>query len=155
MKKDDTTPFFWIRPREQITLAVLISCLLLAIWIYWIAAGGHRGERVLWDRASLRTARFVVDINRASWPELAQLPGIGKTLAQRIVDHRLKNGPFTALDQLQQVHGIGAQTLKKLLPYLEPIPEPTKALVPEMPASGSGIGCNRQSAEESGNGPSA
>jgi len=122
MKKGDTTPFLWIRPREQTTLAVLIGCLLLAIWIYWHAAGGHQGDQVLWDRAPPLSAPYVVDVNHASWPELAQLPGIGKTLAQRIVNYRQENGPFTTLQQLRGVHGIGAQTMNRLRPFLLPIP---------------------------------
>ena len=126
MKRDDTkkdggTPFLWIRPREQTTLAVLVGCLLLAIWGYWRWHGGHRGEQILWDRAPPRNAQFAVDVNQAPWPELAQLPSIGKTLACRIVDYRLEKGPFTTLDQLQQVHGIGKHTLNRLLPYLQPI----------------------------------
>ena len=121
MENEDATSFLWIRPREQTTLAVLIGCLLLAIWGYWRATGGHRGERILWDRAPLREARYAVDINQASWPELAQLPGIGKILAQRIVNYRMENGLFTTLDELRQVHGIGARSLKKMLPYLLPI----------------------------------
>jgi competence ComEA-like helix-hairpin-helix protein len=123
MEKDEASPFLWIRPREQTTLAVLIGCLLLAIWGYWRATGGHRGERVLWDRAPLLDARYSIDVNQATWPELVQLPGIGKTLAQRIVDHRQEHGPFTMLEQLRQVHGIGPQTLERLLPYLLPIPQ--------------------------------
>ena len=33
-----------------------------------------------------RQAAYSVDINRAEWPELAQIPQVGETLARRIVD---------------------------------------------------------------------
>jgi competence protein ComEA len=59
-----------------------------------------------------------VSINRASTAELESLPGIGPTLAQRIVDYREANGPFTSIEQLTEVKGIGEATLDELRPYI-------------------------------------
>jgi competence protein ComEA len=43
-----------------------------------------------------------------------QLPGIGEVKAQAIIDFRNQNGPFTSLDQIQEVNGIGPATFEKL-----------------------------------------
>ena len=60
---------------------------------------------------------FPVNINTASKKELDALPGIGETLAQRIIDYRSANGPFSTVDELTKVKGIGEKTLEKLKPY--------------------------------------
>ena len=75
------------------------------------------------DRSEPRTARFQVDINQADWPELIQLPGIGQTLAGRIVESRRTDGPFNDHDDLTRVRGIGPRTLERLRPYLRPMPD--------------------------------
>lgn len=73
-----------------------------------------------------------VDVNRAGAALLAALPGLGETLAERIVAEREANGPFDGVDDLARVPGIGASKLDALRPYLraEPVaevPEPTAA----------------------------
>jgi competence protein ComEA len=55
-----------------------------------------------------------VDINTASDTELTALPGVGDALAQRIVEYREKQGPFTAPEQLMNVRGIGEKSFAKL-----------------------------------------
>ena len=60
---------------------------------------------------------FPVNINTASKKELDALPGIGEVLAQRIIDYRSANGPFSTVDELTKVKGIGEKTLAKLKPY--------------------------------------
>jgi competence protein ComEA len=49
----------------------------------------------------------LVDLNTAGVAELDALPGIGPVLAQRIVDHRSREGAFRSVDQLDDVPGIG------------------------------------------------
>lgn len=52
-------------------------------------------------------------INRASVKEFESLDGIGPVLANRIVTFRKINGPFTAIEDLMKVPGIGSSTFTK------------------------------------------
>jgi competence protein ComEA len=56
----------------------------------------------------------LVNVNTATAAELEELPGIGEVLAQRIVDHRTANGPFTSVDQVVDVSGIGDAILESI-----------------------------------------
>jgi len=51
--------------------------------------------------------RGPININRASASDLDSLDGIGPVIAKRIIAYRTTNGPFTALEDLLKVSGIG------------------------------------------------
>ncbi len=55
-----------------------------------------------------------IDINRAEAWLLMALPGIGETLAKRIVAYRQANGPFRHIAELTEVGGIGQATFNNL-----------------------------------------
>jgi len=55
-----------------------------------------------------------IDVNRAEVWLLTALPGIGETLAQRIVDYRHQNGPFRNINELTKVEGIGATIYERI-----------------------------------------
>ncbi len=59
-----------------------------------------------------------IDPNTASVEELDRLPGIGPVLARRIVEHRVRYGPFRSADELLGVQGIGARLLERLRPFV-------------------------------------
>ncbi|HEY5998622.1 MAG TPA: helix-hairpin-helix domain-containing protein [bacterium] len=62
--------------------------------------------------------RARVEVNRASLAELIGVPGIGERLAQAIIDLREKKGPFTKLDDLLEVRGIGEKNLALFAEHL-------------------------------------
>ncbi len=121
----EVRPRPWLTLRDQGSLLALVASLLVLMACYWLYRGGHRGELIEIDRAPPLMARFQVDINRADWPELIQLPGIGETLARRVITERTVSGPFLDVDALTRVNGIGPRTLERLRPYLLPIPKDT------------------------------
>lgn len=53
------------------------------------------------------TTDYRLDINTASKSQLMDLPGIGETLAERILVYRQTNGAFQAPDDLMNIEGIG------------------------------------------------
>lgn len=61
---------------------------------------------------------LLVDINSATAEELTALPGIGSTLARRIVSYREANGPFESFAELLNVEGIGEKKLEDILDYI-------------------------------------
>jgi len=64
--------------------------------------------------ASLAWAAEPVNVNTASAEEIAEsLNGVGLIKAARIVEYRQANGPFTHVDELVNVKGIGIRTIDK------------------------------------------
>ena len=63
-----------------------------------------------------------LDVDRASTAEWIRLPGIGPSLAARIVADREARGPFAGPEGLLRVPGIGPKTLQKIRPFLSSVP---------------------------------
>jgi competence protein ComEA len=59
-----------------------------------------------------------LNLNTASASDLDSLPGIGQSFADRIIEYRTTNGPFTAVEDLQKVKGIGAALFAKIAPLV-------------------------------------
>jgi len=59
-----------------------------------------------------------VDLNRSDPADLTAVPGLGPVLAQRIVDYRGSHGPFSSVEDLGRVPGIGPKKVRAFEPYL-------------------------------------
>ncbi|MEO8292295.1 MAG: ComEA family DNA-binding protein [Actinomycetota bacterium] len=64
--------------------------------------------------ATTGTGGTLVNVNTASATELETLSGVGEVIAAAIVDYRTQNGPFTSVDQLEDVSGIGPATMEEI-----------------------------------------
>jgi competence protein ComEA len=74
------------------------------------SAGGGTGESATEEGGSA-DGQSLINLNSSSAEELESLPGIGEVLAAEIIDYREQNGPFTSVDDLLDVSGIGEQRL--------------------------------------------
>ena len=120
---NSASPHWLLRSADQVGVAVLVLLGLASAVGWWLAHGGATGRLIEVDQAAPQTAAFQVDINEADWPELAELPGIGRVMAKRIVEDRRTQGPFVDHDDLRRVRGIGPKTLERLRPHLRPMPD--------------------------------
>ena len=104
--------------RTQKALAGWLAIVMLFIALPYGIASWRGHGRVNVERVRGVPPRFVTDVNRAEWPELTLLPGIGPALAQRIVASRELEGQFRQAEDLLRVHGIGPKILTGMKPYL-------------------------------------
>ena len=101
----------------------VLSIAAGVVLIFFIAV--HLVRWAVWEPTlEVRSARETLraparlDLNAASEHELMLLPGIGPTKARAIVDYRKEHGPFKSLEELDNVRGIGPDTLEGLRPHL-------------------------------------
>lgn len=59
-----------------------------------------------------------VNLNTATAAQLDALPGVGKAMAERIIEYRQKNGGFKKIEDLMNVRGVGEKNFLKLKPYI-------------------------------------
>ncbi|RYG33082.1 hypothetical protein EON81_19105 [bacterium] len=59
-----------------------------------------------------------IPVNLANAEQLCQLPGIGPSLAEAILEYRRQNGPFLTFESLTEVSGIGPKKLEQIRPYV-------------------------------------
>jgi competence protein ComEA len=86
----------------------MLMCLLLAFGSGTVTADGSAGE------VAAAAAAKTVNINTADADTLAsQLQGVGLSRAQEIIRYREAYGPFSSVEELADVKGIGQATLDK------------------------------------------
>lgn len=101
-------------PRRSQTAALALLVLAAGL-IGWRWYADHHGTR---PTDLHRDVGHRVDLNRATRSELMQIPGVGPSLADRIVAHRDARGRFANVEELRDVHGVGDATLGKLRPWV-------------------------------------
>lgn len=72
--------------------------------------------------ASAQESTVTVDLNAATAAQLESLPGIGATMAERILEYRLEHGDFSKIEELMNVRGIGEKSFLKLRPLVSVAP---------------------------------
>ena len=101
--------------RETAILLLLIAVLIAINVIKYVKKQEVRAHHMLY----VEELNVEISINEADSNDLECLPGIGPTLAQRIIEYRQKHGSFKTLEELKNVRGIGEKLFQKVLPYVK------------------------------------
>ncbi len=108
----------WLTASDQ--QIVVLICVLLVAWV-----GIRQLELSRWGREEIEIRHqqplelaYIVDLNTANWLEFSLLEGIGEVLGKRIVSYREEHGPFTEIEQIREVRGIGEKTYARIAPHL-------------------------------------
>ena len=100
-------------------------CLLIGIFVGRITDHGYIPAQAAIDAYTQPTVNGTIaydgriDLNTATVQQLQLLPGIGPTLAQRIIDYREEHGNFTTIEELMEVNGIGEKKFEDMKPYVK------------------------------------
>ena len=70
-------------------------------------------------RAAKELPAAPININTATLEQLQNLPGVGASTAQKILDYRKTHGKFTDANQLMDVGGIGEKKFAKMAPWVK------------------------------------
>ncbi len=114
-------PGLLARYRSQVLVSALVV-LVLAGGAYYSSRASESAPKVVYstsvDEAKTEAQTpLLVNINTADAKELEELPEVGPSTAQEIVEHRRHKGPFKTVDELEEVKGIGPKTLEKIKPF--------------------------------------
>jgi competence protein ComEA len=99
----------------RVEVRAIASTITIAALVGFVASGCSRTVR--FERSSGETnasSPNAININTATAKELAELPGIGETIARRIVEFREQNGAFRRPEHLLLVEGISEKRLREI-----------------------------------------
>lgn len=105
-------------------LMAVLTAFLVCVLLFAALSGGSAVQDVYTSRQAAFAWPQVsglsgeINVNTADAQTLAQLPGIGEVLAQRILAERAQNGLFHFPGELLAVSGIGEKKLQAILPHI-------------------------------------
>jgi competence protein ComEA len=77
--------------------------------------------------AAAEPSKPLINLNTATIEQLETLPGIGRKVAERIIEYRTKSGSFKRIEELMNVKGIGEKSFLKLKPLVVVPPKTDKS----------------------------
>lgn len=101
--------------KQQIHLKRLFVTAILLIFILSIPISLTAAPTAAGAKTATKTSSQLININTADIAQLSSLPGIGPSIAERIVKYRKESGAFKTPQDLGKVKGIGEKKLAKVL----------------------------------------
>jgi len=105
---------FYLTPQERKFIAMVIIIFIAGAGVQLLFRRDIAPVR--WIRS---VRQFKISINTARADQFQMLPGVGATLAARIVAYRQQHGPFRRLEDLCNVKGLTAKRFRHIKELIE------------------------------------
>ncbi len=97
--------------QEQRVIALGLVIIVIGCCVRWLSITWHAPAVLTHE---VEESVQLISINEADYKQLDRLPGIGKTLAARIIHYRLDHGPYTDIHQLRKVKGMTEKVFRQI-----------------------------------------
>lgn len=77
----------------------------------------ENGENII-QNTNLSGKSKMININKANESELEEIPGVGPSMASKIVNYRKENGEFKSIEDLKNISGIGEKKFEAMREYI-------------------------------------
>jgi competence protein ComEA len=116
------TPLFTATKKNRIVYSVMVqACLFFTLIILFFFTCSRSFYFSAFSASNLNSEKLdnlKLDLNQSAFGELAQIPGIGKSIALEIVNYRKAFGGFTSFDEIEKIKGVGKKTAEKIRRHL-------------------------------------
>ncbi|MBL7130105.1 MAG: helix-hairpin-helix domain-containing protein [Candidatus Omnitrophica bacterium] len=102
-----------LTPQERQVILFLIIVALIGLGINLLSKHFSQAKIIRYINQDIGK----INLNQADKQILATVPGIGKTLAQRIIERRNRERGFKNIDQLKNIKGIGKSRYEAIKDY--------------------------------------
>ena len=105
--------------KQYLSKANRFVVLLLAFGLLTFGCAKRLREPLIQtSQAEITVNARTININSASAEELEALPGIGRVMADRIIQHRSQHGPFRRVEHVMLVRGISERKFLDIAPLI-------------------------------------
>lgn len=103
--------------KKATILYIFLFILFLSITVYFLHSRLDSANYFLSDYTQPSQIQKI-NINTATAEQLQIIPGIGPAISERIIAYRMEYGPFTCIDDIINVKGVGKSLLSRLETYI-------------------------------------
>ena len=117
----ETLPFTATKKNRIVYSVMVQACLCFTLIILFFFTCSRHFYSASFSESNSKSEKLdnlKLYLNQSAYGELAQIPGIGKSIALEIVNYRKAFGGFNSLDEIEKLKGVGKKTAEKIRRHL-------------------------------------
>ena len=102
--------------KKKLAFSIILGAFLISALVYFSRVVSVKKYKL--KELDPTVHKYQLNINSAQTRDFDNLPGVGPSLAERIIEYRHKYGSFENVDELVKVKGLGSKKLESIKEYV-------------------------------------